>query len=84
MDPKSGSFFIVHEIKTGKYDIAVEMKKHYIHHNHVQFWIWAYKSYHKGNTKPNGSFVKQVNLENLMPYIVKQTKSITGSFGWGI
>jgi hypothetical protein len=63
------SYYIVHEVKTGRYTLADEMKKHYIHHNHVQLYIWAYKIFHAENKKIPYSFVKQLDITLLKKYV---------------
>lgn len=68
-DWEIGSYYIVHEIKTGKYDIKEEIRKHYIHHNHVSFWIWAYPQFHTKNEVPAKHFIKKLPLHLLLPYI---------------
>lgn len=63
------SFLMIHEIKTGRYDISTEMYKHYIHDSHHMLLIWAYPYWHRRNPKPAGSYVKQMNINYLKPYI---------------
>jgi hypothetical protein len=67
------SYVIIHEIKTGSYDIHKEMDKHYIHHNHVQLYIWAYKDAHKENERIPYSYVKQLDINLLRKYISSNT-----------
>lgn len=70
------SYYIIHEVKTGNYDLETEMAKHYIHHNHVQLYIWSYKKYHDLNTKKPYSYVKLVDINKLRPYITYNLKKL--------
>jgi len=76
------SFYIVHEIKTGHYNLEEEMKKHYIHHNHVSFYIWAYPKYHKENEYVPHSFVKMLDINSLKSYIIPKTTKLIEDWGW--
>jgi hypothetical protein len=76
------SYYIVHEIKTGRYDLETEMKKHYIHNNHVSLYIWAYPQYHKQNHYVPYSFVKMLDINSLKPYIIPRTTHLIESWGW--
>lgn len=49
------------------------MDKHYIHHNHVQLYIWAYKDAHKENDRVPYSYVKQLDINLLRKYISSKT-----------
>ena len=75
------SYYIIHEIKTGKYNIIEEMHKHYIHNNHVQLYIWAYPRYHNYNEKPPGTFVKLLNINSLKPHIITNVRYILDLWG---
>lgn len=75
------SYTIIHEVKTGEYDIIEEMEKHYISHNHVQFYIWAYKDCHKANKKPPYSFVKQLDILLLRRYITQNITNLMDQWG---
>lgn len=67
------SYYIIHEIKTGSYDLIREMSKHYIHHNHVSHYIWAYPKYHLSNKKPAHSYVKLLDITSLADHISANT-----------
>jgi hypothetical protein len=75
------SYYIIHEVKTGRYDISEEMKKHYIHHNHVSLYLWAYKKYHNENKHIPYSFVKQLDITSLKKYITHSTIQIINKWG---
>lgn len=75
------SYYIIHEVKTGKYNLIEEMEKHYINHNHVSFYIWAYKKYHTENKKVPYSFVKQLDIVSLKKYVSKSTINIITDWG---
>jgi len=70
------SFCMIHEIKTGKYNISEEMYKHYIHSSHTQLLIWAYPYWHRRNPPPRGSYIKQMSINHLKPYINSEVGSI--------
>lgn len=70
------SYVIIHEVKTGMYDIQKEMSKHYIHHNHVQLYIWAYKEIHNENERIPYSYVKQLDINLLRKYITLNTSRL--------
>jgi hypothetical protein len=76
------SYYIVHEIKTGHYSIEEEMKKHYIHNNHVSFYIWAYPEYHKENSYKPYSFVKMLDITKLKDYVIPSTTRLMEEWGW--
>ncbi len=70
------SYYIIHEVKTGNYDLETEMEKHYVHKNHTLFYIWAHPYYHRRNPKVPHSYVKQIDINVLQPYIIKNTIEI--------
>jgi hypothetical protein len=70
------SYIIIHEIKTGKYKMDEELHKHYLHYNHIQFYIWGYPEFHKENPKPPGLFIKQLDIDMLKFRITKKTMSV--------
>ena len=76
------SYYIIHEIKTGHYDITTEMAKHYIKHNHVSFYIWAYPRFHAENKYVPKSFVKMLDINVLKPVTIPKVNTIMQNWGW--
>ena len=66
------AYYIIHEIKTGGYDINEVYKKYYNGMN-SQIWIWAWRQKHleNGLGNINKRKIKLLNIEYLIP-IVKQ------------
>jgi hypothetical protein len=69
-NPGYKPYRIIHEIKTGSYDIKQEIRKHYCNDTHVQFWIWGGIKEHKQNKIPIGyRNIKQIDITRLFRFI---------------
>lgn len=68
----NGSYYIVHLIRTDRYDINKEIDKYYIHDSHIKYLIWGYPQYHEDNVIPPRKFIKQMNINYLKDPIVNR------------
>jgi hypothetical protein len=68
-------FHIIHEVKTGKYNLNKEIKKHYLG-KRTQLWIWAWDKYHLNQKKNDDPTIKLIKLEYITPLVIKHLKSI--------
>jgi len=70
--PPNQTFFLIHEVKTGKYDAEEVYQKYYTWSN-CQIWIWAWEVHHRKNVVADQKikrFIRQPDLEILQPLCV--------------
>lgn len=68
-------FYIIHEVKTGKYNLQKVYKDHYIGNN-SQIWVWAWLNIHL-NQKETPRNVRLVPIEIIQPLVIKNLRYIT-------
>lgn len=85
--PKSEKFIVLHEVKTGSYNVDEVFRKYYSYSN-SQIWIWAWHAHHLRNEIRNKKIqrsVRQPDLEYLLPmcmaYIAWFAESLDGATG---
>jgi len=71
-DDEGNTFFVVHEIKTGFFDVADIHRKYHTGMN-VQIWVWAFRT-HTPKTKPPHS-MKIVPIESIGGYVLQLAHS---------